>query len=123
MGQAKPTPKQLNPKGWAMQEDPKSSGCPTKPGVPEERPVLWGKASAQPIFESRAVYIGVGYRPGICGVQSGLDLDDRKDKNAELDFVQILVDKSRGSALQLCYLLTQKNAPLEQGSVLQKPNL
>ncbi len=40
-----------------MQEDPKSSGCPTKPGVPEERPVLWGKASAQPIFESRAVYI------------------------------------------------------------------
>ena len=39
-----------------MQADPKSSGCPTKPGVPEERPVLWGKASAAPIFESRAVY-------------------------------------------------------------------
>ena len=56
MGQAKPAMKQLNPKGWAMQADPKSSGCPTKPGVPEERPVLWGKASAEPIFESRAVY-------------------------------------------------------------------
>ena len=41
LGQAKPATKQLNPKGWAMQADPKSSGCPTP---------------AEPIFESRAVY-------------------------------------------------------------------
>ena len=54
LGQAKPVLKEAEaPKGWAMQADPKSSGCPTKPGVPEERPVLWGKASAEPIFELR----------------------------------------------------------------------
>jgi hypothetical protein len=40
LSQAKPTPKQLNLKGWAMQAGLKFSGCPTKP---------------EQIFESRAV--------------------------------------------------------------------
>ena len=40
LDQAKPAPKQLNLKGWAMQADLKSSGCPTPAG---------------PIFETRVV--------------------------------------------------------------------
>ena len=48
-------PKQLNLEGWAMQADLKSGGCPTQP-YPKDRFDLWGRAQAEPIFESRAVY-------------------------------------------------------------------
>jgi hypothetical protein len=34
----------------------KFRGCPTSPGAPEERFVLRGRALAEPILESRAVY-------------------------------------------------------------------
>jgi len=38
-----------------MQADLKSGGCPTQP-YPKDRFDLWGRAQAEPIFESRAVY-------------------------------------------------------------------